>query len=170
MLLSRPDVQLNQYLAATKQVLGRSIVARTDSKGLDPKTPKGFLCTLIDLKLDTGAFDTVLKDPASLLYHLSYSFLVLGSKELGYELMENTKLKVMTTDVNHSVCIAVASGDLSIWRETIINCASEVYSFELRTCIDKTLLIFEKEGLSSIWSHYQKETLRDHSFKLIEKK
>jgi len=110
---------------------------------------------------------SVLRKAGDLLEHLQFSFLILGSKELFFRVMEITSLHVV-----FSTGQAIVSGTLKQWNSAIINCLDTTYSptEEMRTVFNECLQFFDYCGLQTIFSNYSRIPLRDGTYLLEHKK
>lgn len=158
LLITRPKIDFNNLFLATSQALGRSITKEIDS--ISRELPDG---EKLILALDSFSKAT------NELFFLHYTFLCYCDKETAYRVREWTKLDVASQTSLDGEIIFFATGSLETWRQAIEACCSEKSDFNLRLLFDKILLIFEKEGLSSVWATKRKRTLRDKTF-LIEDK
>ena len=162
MLISKSEVDWDNYLLAAKKVMGRPITRIIESRNIDPINNNAFILTLKELKDEKAKYQD---NPGSILQHCFYTFLAAAKKEILLELFEHSKLGILTTPCEYGLHIIIMSGNLETWRNTAINCCSELVSFECRLLVNKIILIFEyQEGI--IFSEYKKEGLKDTTFKL----
>lgn len=108
----------------------------------------------------------ILRNPGDLLKHLQFSFLIPGSKELFFQLLELTELSII-----FQVDQGIVSGSLEQWKNAIVNCLNSYYSpsKELRQIFDECLLFFDFCGLQAIFFDYRKFGLKDGTFLLEHK-
>lgn len=160
--LGRLEIDHDTYLASANEALGRSISRKIDGQGLSITETFGYLTTLAEMK--DGASDI----DGSILNHSFYSFMLVCPMETLFDLREHTNLSVHSEPCKRGLHFSVVSGNLSTWREAIINCCADHATFEVRLVMDKCLLLFEKEGLGKLWAKYVKRPSGDGTFKLIE--
>ncbi len=104
-----------------------------------------------------------LQTPGDLLDHLHFSFLISGSKEFFFRLLELTTLSVIYTKEE-----AIVSGTLTQWRRAVINCLEVVYkpTIEMREIFNECMRFFDILGLQTIFYNYHKKGLKDGTFLL----
>lgn len=165
------SVSWPELLVGCKQVLGRSVTVGLDAVGMKPDTLQAYIAVLGELREAGSKPHQVLHSPGLLTDHGFCSFLVAGSLDLFFAIMEGTPLDILSSESTvRGTRLGVVSGTLTKWRTAIINGTSDTSSFELRAFMDRCLLLFEQQGLSQLWSAYQKRTLPDTTFSLVLKK
>lgn len=117
-------------------------------------------------------------DPKQILYsagdilsHLHFGFLIDGSANLIYQIMELTDLKIISTRLKEKKGrAAIVSGTLKQWKDAIINILStNKRNQELRWVLSQCLDFFYQLGLHDIWHNYRKRSLSDRIYLLEEK-
>lgn len=165
------SVDWSELLVSCKQALGRSVTTGLDLVGMKPNTLQAYIAVLGELREAGSRPHQILSAPGLLTDHGFCSFLVAGSIDLFFAIMEGTPLDILSSESTiRGTRLGVVSGTLTKWRTAIINGTSETSSFELRLFMDKCLLLFEQQGLSQLWSAYQKRTIPDSTFSLVLKK
>jgi hypothetical protein len=66
--------------------------------------------------------------------------------------------------------VAVLTGTLAQWRDAVTAGANENAPVTVRTCFSKILLLFDRAGLTSVWSNFDRTTATDRSGFLLEYK
>jgi hypothetical protein len=61
------------------------------------------------------------------------------------------------------VNLAVLSGTLGQWKEAVAAGTSENTPPTVRTCYTKILLLFDRAGLTSVWSNFERRPAPDRS-------
>ena len=165
-LLGRSEIDIDNFLVAAKQALGFSISL---PQGRDKYDAPSFLTMLSRMKDSTADMQGTLEDPGHLLRHINYIFLAACDPTTRIDLIQRTPLAVQFAPTDKGMDILVISGDLEEWRTAIINCCSNQSPFQTRLLFDQILLLFEGEGLGRLWSQYQKKTMSDQTFQLLER-
>lgn len=159
--ISTTNIDWTTFLLTGKQATGHSISTILDNNGLRADNVHSFLITL------GGLVDQIkpnLIEVGNALDHASVGFITVLDTETLIELMELASLKVYSVPLHRNDRLAIISGSLSHWRESIINSCSPNSSPELRLLLDKALLHLEKMGLGQIWGKYRKSMLPDKTF------
>lgn len=113
-----------------------------------------------------------LQSAGDLLSHLHFGFMVDGSANLIYQIMELTDLKIISARLkDRKGRAAIVSGTLKQWQEAIINilCSSTHRNQELRWVFSQCLDFFYRIGLYDIWHNYRKQAQSDQTYLLEEK-
>lgn len=118
-------------------------------------------------------------DPKQILYtandllsHLYFGFMVDGSANLIYQIMELTDLKIVSARLKEKRGrAAIVSGTLKQWKDATINilCSNEKRNRELRWTFSQCLNFFFHLGLHDIWHDYRKRSMKDQTYLLEEK-
>jgi len=109
-----------------------------------------------------------------LLSHLHFGFLIDGSANLIYQIMELTDLKIISTrSKEKNGRVAVVSGTLKQWRDAIINILNADKSVkrnqDLRWAFSQCLDFFFRLGLQDIWHNYRQQSHKNQIYLLEEK-
>lgn len=156
-----PNINWQQYLTAASQALGTSLSKSFDKINLKPDN-RAFLISVNDLIQTVPALD--LDSPA--LRHLTFTFLLVMLESSFYPLLEHTDLLFTSSDtVRKGLKLAIVSGNLMQWKESIA-LTSNSDSPDLREFSSKCKSYFDSLGLSDIWKHYLKVSLKDKTQKL----
>lgn len=114
----------------------------------------------------------ILYSAGDLLSHLHFGFMIDGSANLIYQIMELTDLKIISTRLKEKRGrAAIVSGTLKQWKDAIINilCPTIKRNRELRWVFSQCLDFFFQLGLHDIWYNYRKHGLPDETYLLEEK-
>lgn len=77
---------------------------------------------------------------------------------------ETSGMTFVRADTNvPNVNLAVITGTLAQWRDAVAAGTSEATPPTVRTCYSKILLLFDRAGLTSVWSNFERHTAPDHS-------
>ena len=68
--------------------------------------------------------------------------------------MSCTRAETMIPNIN----VAVLTGTLAQWRDAVASGTDEATPPTVRTCYSKILLLFDRAGLTSVWSNYERRT------------
>jgi hypothetical protein len=162
--LVSPSIDYDVLFKTCKELLGRSVTSRLDTKGISTRSPLGYLRVLSEI---AGVdFDD---NPGSLLSQLYYSFLVIADSNTVLEMCVHSTLSIYSEPCNYSFRISILGGTLLQWRETIINSCSEVSTDLVRIVMEQCLNHFDKLGLGYLWSGYTKKRAPDKTLFLEEK-
>lgn len=110
----------------------------------------------------------VLRNNDHLLRHLFFGFLISGSSTLIFKIMELTDLNVITTKKTGKGRVAVITGTLKEWKDSIIICLNQklVRNYELRWVFNECLNCFYAAGLRNVFDNYRKKGLEDQTYLL----
>jgi hypothetical protein len=163
-LITAPAIDFSTLLGLTHQALGYNIAGVADSSHRKMVDAEKFLSCLAAFKQQYGEITP------NLLSHVSFSVLVIAEERDLLDILERTSgmsfVRAETTapDVN----VAVLTGTLAQWRDAVASGAQEVTPPTVRTCYSKILLLFDRAGLTSVWSNFERRTAPDHSGFLLE--
>lgn len=105
-----------------------------------------------------------------LLSHLHFGFLIDGSANLIFLIMELTDLKIISTrSKKKNGRVAIVSGTLKQWKDAIINILTVKRNQDLRWVFSQCLDFFFQLGLHDIWHNHRIQTTSDQIY-LLEKK
>lgn len=169
-IVGKTNIDWNNLLLASQQVLGRSISKTLDDAGLAPKVPVGLLTVLSELKSEGSKPMDIMNNPGFALDHVSYSILCLSLQDSIFDVMQYTELRVVTAKSESGTILSYITGTLGQWRSAIINGLSKNSSKSFREFLDSCLLEFDKEGLSPLFNEFDRVDLADKTFTLRRKK
>lgn len=163
-------VDWSNYLSLSKKVLGYSVSDALDAKGM-PLDLAGFIITINEILVEGMNPVTVLREAGALLQHASASFFIIAPERVMIDLLQEGRVYVSSVYIEKAgLRVAVVSGNLEQWKQTIIHCSSDRIPPGLRLLVNKFMMHFEKMGLSQIWSHFSKAPLDNNTtFKLLPK-
>jgi hypothetical protein len=170
-LISKPEIDLENLFRVTAQTLGRRITGAIDNCPRELSKDEKFISALSEFKsqhLTSWAKDRIQRAEHELFF-LHYVFLCYTDKDTAIKIREWTKLDVLSQSSIDGEIILVVGGSLVFWRAASLDCCSGQSSFNLRLLFDKIILKFEEIGLGDVWFNYRKRTLPDQTF-LIEDK
>jgi hypothetical protein len=99
------------------------------------------------------------------LKHQTYGFLVyVVDTRFFIKLVSTSNMRLSIKDQ-----LAIVSGDLSDWRDFIIEQSIEQTDYDLRLFANMCMEQFNNLGLSYVWQEYGRRQLADQTFKLVEK-
>jgi hypothetical protein len=169
-LIGKMKIDWPTYLASAKSALGRSLTKELDSKNRETDNIAAYIFTLAEIQQPDNNPDQILQNPGHLIDHCFTAFLVVSDQDTINTLLRTTKLNIQSGTCINNLILSVVSGDLGVWRQSIINGCSDLVSFNVRLFFDKCLIALEQEGLGKVFKDYGKKQLPDKTFKLIEKK
>lgn len=153
------------YLLAAKKALGRDLLG-----GYQRSTLASILVSLVSLRdEETITPSEAIMRSGFVLKHASLSFMVMTVPEALLAILEDTDLVVTSVNGGPGLRLAVVTGDLERWKEAVIRGCSRGADRSLRAFTSACLPYLEQQGLSLIWSDYQKEMSPDGTVLLLEK-
>jgi len=145
-------VAWSHFLEAAKALTGHSLTSKIDSYTYKLSDFQKWLMALEEF---TGYHD-------SLLDQLFFGFLITGKKVIK-NIILRTSLSVIPSKNGE---VAIVTGKLSEWQNAIISILQHARNQELIYVFDEIYLYFDKFGLISIFSNYQRKEIGDHYFLL----
>lgn len=137
---------------------------KIDSLRLSPAHALAYLATLTDFKDVPCNFTNL----GSLLRHEHYIYLLKCPKERDrVEIIEECNLNFT---VSFDEEFVIVSGTLQQWLMAFIAGCSESALESFRKFMNLVLLDMEKKELGQLWVNYSKVTMKDKTFKLLEKR
>jgi len=123
-----------------------------------------FISTLGVLRQDNA---DIIKDAGDLLRHCHHGFLVVASIDVLFQVMEQSSLSIVTGETKiHPLRLAVVTGNLEQWKESIIKGTSKASTYDMRFFMDECYRHFQKQGLAKIWDRYRTVLNKDKTFYL----
>ncbi len=163
-LITAPAIDFTTLLGLTHQALGYSIASVADANHRKMVDAEKFLSCLAAFKQEFGEITP------NLLSHVSFSVLVIAEERDLLDILERTSgmsfVRADTTAPN--VNVAVLTGTLAQWRDAVASGTQEAIPPAVRTCYSKILLLFDRAGLTSVWSNFERRTSPDRSGFLLE--
>jgi hypothetical protein len=163
-LITVPAIDFSTLLGLTHQALGYNIAGVADSSHRKMVDAEKFLSCLAAFKQEYGEITP------NLLSHVSFSVLVIAEERDLLDILERTSsmsfVRAETTAPN--VNVAVLTGTLAQWRDAVASGTQEITPPTVRTCYSKILLLFDRAGLTSVWSNFERRTAPDRSGFLLE--
>jgi len=156
-LIGRPKIDFDNLFRISSQALGWTITTEIDNS-----LPLSEAAKLISALTEFS--------DGQPLFFLHYGFLCHANKDTAIKVREWTKLDITSNDSVDGNIIFFAAGTVDVWKQAVEACCSNLATFELRLLFDKILLLFEREGLGSIWFGQRKVMLQDKTFLLEEMK
>lgn len=163
-LITKPDVSWDTLFTLFQKFTGRALTKTVDVKKLNPRELRNFMIELAEFKTNTFNPDSILRNPGNISDHISLSFLIICDNELRIQLSEN--FKILSTETKDRSLLCIVSGSLTEWRSGVINCCSDLATYNLRLLFDKIYIQLDQLGLGLLWSEYRKKTLPDKTFYL----
>ena len=163
-LITGPAIDFATLLSITHDALGYSIASVADSSHRKMVDAEKFMSCLAGFKEELGEITP------NLLSHVSFSVLVIAEEGDLFDILERTsgmafvRAETTATGVN----VAVLTGTLAQWRDAVASGTNEATPPTVRTCYSKILLLFDRAGLTSVWSNFERRTAPDRSGFLLE--
>lgn len=164
MLITTPAIDFSTLLSLSHHALGYNIASAADASHRKLADAEKFLSCLAALKEEDADITP------NLLSHVSFSVLVIVEESDLLNILERTSgmsfVRAETTAPG--VNLAVLTGTLGQWKEAVAAGTSEAISPTVRTCYSKILLLFDRAGLTSVWSNFDRTPAPDRSGFLLE--
>lgn len=160
-------VDWKNYLASAQKFLGHSLSGTIDKFRMKQDLAS-FIVTLADLQREQVDPQKLLKEAGYLLRHASASFLCVTPHETLNLFREETDLAITSITVSAVFKMAVVSGNLQQWQQTIASCSSDRLTTEIRVLCNKFMASFELSGLH-LWGGYSKTPMKDQTLRLTQK-
>jgi hypothetical protein len=163
-LITGPAIDFNTLMSLTHEALGYNIASAVDSSHRKMVDAEKFLMCLASMKEEDGEITP------NLLSHVSFSVLVIADEADLFDILERTHLMsfVRADTLVSNVSLGVLTGTLAAWRDAVAAGTNEAAPPTVRTCYSKILLLFDRAGLTSVWSDFKRNTAPDRSGFLLE--
>ena len=163
-LITTPAIDFNTLLGLTHEALGYSVASAADSSHRKMVDAEKFLSCLAGFIEEDGEITP------NLLSHVSFSILVIADEHDLFDIVNRTSgmscVRAETKIPN--VNVAVLTGTLSQWRDAVASGTDQATPPTVRTCYSKILLLFDRAGLTSVWSNFERNMAPDRSGFLLE--
>ena len=111
------------------------------------------------------------REAGSLLRHVFYGFIIIDTQEIINKLIEETSISFKSRPtIRIDMQVAIISGTLEQWRESLINCLSPSTIFEVRQVMNDIMNYFDGLGLHHIFAYYRRRKLTDTTYVLEDKR
>lgn len=162
-LINSPAIDFTAFLGLAYEALGYNLAGAADASHRKMVDSEKVLSCLAALK-DRSAEIT-----PKLLSHVSFGVLVIADERDLLDILDMTSgmsfVRAMTVP---NVEIAVISGTLLQWRNAVASGTKEAAPPIVRTCYSKILMLFDRAGLTSVWSDFERRMAPDQSGFLLE--
>ena len=157
-MITTPSIDFTTLLGLTYDTLDRNVASQADASHRKMVDAEKFLSCLAAFKCVEATITP------QLLAHVSFSVLIIADESDLLDILSRTGMSFVTAETTVSgVSIAVATGTLGQWRDAVISGTNLQSASIVRTCYSKILLLFDRAGLTSVWSDYQRSTLAPRS-------
>lgn len=138
------------FLKNTLEMTGHSPMKGTDASGLKLSDYAKYITSLGELRNECvlNPIDT-LQNAGSLLRHLHFSFIIIGSSNLIFKINESTKLDIISVRIKKGR-FALVSGTLKEWKDAIAE-MNNVKLSEMLWVTETLLEFFNQLGLKYIF-------------------
>jgi hypothetical protein len=167
-LIVKPDIDFGALLTIAHKALGFSPASAVDNTRRELNDAERYLSILAAIREQDA--------PVGLTPHLfgqlHYAVLVIcGERELLEILEVASGMPFLSGEtVTPGISLAVISGDLKQWRDTVKIGANVSSSPTIRICFSKILLQFDRAGLSQLWADCTRKEAPDHTGLYLEDK
>ena len=162
-LITGPAIDFSTFLTITHDALEYSIASAADASHRKMVDAEKFMSCLAGFKEEFGEITP------NLLSHVSFSVLVIAEEGDLLDILERTAMAFVRAETTAAgVNLAVITGTLAQWRDAVAAGTDEATPPTVRTCYSKILLLFDRAGLTSVWSNFERHTAPDRSGFLLE--
>ena len=152
-LIIAPAIDCATLLSLAHETLGYDIASAADASPRKLSDAEKFLVCLAALKDESAEITT------NLLSHVSFSVLVIASERDLLDILERAGMSFVRAETTApDVNVTVLTGTLAQWRNAVAAGANENAPVTVRTCFSKILLLFDRIGLTSVWSDFERRT------------
>jgi len=152
-LITGPAIDFATLLSLTHHALGYNIASAADASHRKMVDAEKFLSCLAAFKEELAEITP------NLLSHVSFSVLVIASERDLLDILERAGMSFVRAETTApDVNVTVLTGTLAQWRNAVAAGANENAPVTVRTCFSKILLLFDRIGLTSVWSDFERRT------------
>lgn len=156
-------IDWKSFLADGQKVMGHSISGTIDQYKMKQDL-SAYIATLANLDSDSDPH-TAIKHASYLLRHASATFMCAIPAGLLNQLREQTDLAISSVQANEVFRLAIVSGDLMQWKQTVVACSSDLATTELRMLCNQFMTYFESAGLN-LWTEMSRTSMKDRTLRL----
>jgi len=166
-VITEPAVDFATLLGVAQQALGYSPGAKADQVRREMSDAERFISCLSAFH-DQAA-------PAgltpNLLSHVSFSVLLVADERDLIDMIEAASgMSIVTADsVSRGVMLAVLTGTLAQWRDTVKTGSHPTAQYNVRSACCDIMRQFDERGLS-VWKDLTVKPLNDHTFYLEDRR
>ena len=156
-------IDWKSLLTIGQQVMGHSISGAIDQYRAKQDLA-GFIVTLANLQRECDPHVAIMT-AGNLLRHASATFLCALPAGLLNQFREQTDLAIMSEEANEVFRMAIISGNLLQWKQTVASGCSEHLTTELRQLCNNFMAYFEYIGLN-LWAEMSRTSMKDKTLRL----
>ena len=166
-LITKPIIDFNTLLGLSRQALGRGISSKADACQRDMSDAEKFiscLASMLDEKANAGFIP-------SLLQHVSFSiFLAAETRDMLDILQYSAGMPFVVADtVAGNIQVAVISGTLAQWRDSVTSGSNPSTELPVRQCFNRVYTLFKAADLN-VWTDYRAKDAPGQTFYLEDKR
>ncbi len=162
-LITGPAIDFGTLLSLTHNAMGYSLAEAADSSARKMVETEKYLSCLAAFKEENSEITP------NLLIHAYFAVLVMAEERDLLDILEYANMPFVRGDtMAPGVKISLLTGNLAQWRDAVAAATSEIVPPTVRTCFTKILLLFDRAGLSAVWSNFDRTTAPDRSGFLLE--
>jgi hypothetical protein len=155
MLVAKSVIDLEHFIEMMNFCMGESITLDLDRKNIEVKGNSGFLRLAEQFTWDVEQF-------------AYYGFLIFGTRDFFFHLLQKTNLFVKET-VRTDVYMGLCFKTLKEWKDIIVQCSTDDEPSHIREFANKVQTCLEqREGLYRVFNCYNKFSMKDNTYKLME--
>lgn len=151
MLIQQPAIDFHTFIGLSHEAIGFNIANKADASHRKMGDAEKFLSCLAEL-------DEVC--PGSNLPHLFFSLLVVANRDVLIDMLQCAAgmAYVRAESKLPDVDVSVISGTLAQWRDAVAAGTNANTLGEVRNAYTKVLMAFERIGLLSAWSGFNRSS------------
>lgn len=165
-LLAATQIDWATFLETCQQNLSSMPTKPIDDAGVQIDQRLSFLLALGYMQ---GRKKVLISELGNLLDHLSYSFLILAARDSLVDVIENTRLRIVSCNTVDEQKLFVVTGTLHAWYEATLELCNVAANKHTRIIGNAVVMIFERAGFGELWRNTRKSTYKDSTF-LLESK
>ena len=155
-LVQKPSIDFDSLIGIGNEVLGYSPATAADQEPRRLSQTEKFLSCLASFNSQSAPVGL----SPHLLGHSSFSVLVCAAERDLIDILEVASgMSFVTGDtIMRGAMVAVITGNLTQWRDAVVSGLDSQQDLVVRGCYALLLNIFDDEGLTPVWSAFDRRT------------
>lgn len=160
LLITKPIVDFDTFLAASQQALGRSLSREIDASLIKRSDVEKFIGCLAALRgVSIG-----------LLEHVSFSVLIAANDRDMLDILQIASMPFVVADtLSRGIQLAVVTGSLAQWKVAVKIGSNKKVEFNVRAFFNRVMSIFQAAGVD-VWKDCEVHQLPDKTLLLEDKR
>ena len=164
-LIIQPAIDFTTFLGLAHEALGYNLAGAADASHRKMVDAEKFLSCLAAFKDESAEITT------NLLSHVSFGVLVIADERSLFDVLQVVSgMPFVRALAAPRVEMAIISGTLRQWHDAVASGTDETTPPNVRTCFSQILLLFDRAGLTSTWSDFERGMALDRSGFLLERR